>query len=149
MQTTLLGLAIAFIIALIAALDRAVFHRLESVPAAIRGRGDAGSSAHRCASAGALDARLLPAPSLRLRSVVVGGANDLGKVRADKLDVEFSLGSLMRGEMARHRADHQRHGARSRPRSAGPDRLAGLDRNVQSGLAGDRPPESHRPHRAA
>src|SRR5260370_25436320 len=47
---------------------------------------------------GELDARLLPAPSLRLRSVVVGGANDLGKVRADKLDVEFSLGSLMRGE---------------------------------------------------
>ncbi len=33
-----------------------------------------------------------------LRSVVVGGANDLGKIRADKLDVEFSLGSLMRGE---------------------------------------------------
>ena len=30
--------------------------------------------------------------------MVVGGANDLGKVRADKLDVEFSLGSLMRGE---------------------------------------------------
>src|ERR1700687_3222244 len=47
---------------------------------------------------GELDARLLPTPSLRLRSVVVGGANDLGKVRADKLDVEFSLGSLMRGE---------------------------------------------------
>jgi hypothetical protein len=47
---------------------------------------------------GALDARLLPTPSLRLRSVVVGGANDLGKVRAEKLDVEFSLGSLMRGE---------------------------------------------------
>jgi large subunit ribosomal protein L24 len=45
-----------------------------------------------------LDARLLPTPSLRLRSVVVGGANDLGKIRADKLDVEFSLGSLMRGE---------------------------------------------------
>jgi AsmA-like C-terminal region len=45
-----------------------------------------------------LDARLLPTPTLRLRSVVVGGANDLGKIRADKLDVEFSLGSLMRGE---------------------------------------------------
>ena len=30
---------------------------------------------------------------------MVGGANDLGKVRADKLDVEFSLGSLMRGEV--------------------------------------------------
>jgi len=48
--------------------------------------------------AGKLDARLLPAPSLQLHSVTVGGANDLGKVRADKLDVEFSLGSLMRGE---------------------------------------------------
>ena len=47
---------------------------------------------------GKLDARLLPTPSLQLHSVVVGGANDLGKVRADKLDVEFSLGSLMRGE---------------------------------------------------
>ena len=28
----------------------------------------------------------------------MGGANDLGRVRADKLDVEFSLSSLMRGE---------------------------------------------------
>ncbi|MFZ0762983.1 MAG: AsmA-like C-terminal region-containing protein, partial [Bradyrhizobium sp.] len=40
----------------------------------------------------------MPSPTLRLGSVAVGGANDLGKVRADKLDVEFSLGSLMRGE---------------------------------------------------
>src|SRR6201995_1121433 len=47
---------------------------------------------------GGLDARLLPSPSLRLRSVVVGGSNDLGKVRADNLDVEFSLRSLMRRE---------------------------------------------------
>src|SRR5712664_993666 len=69
---------------------RAVLHRLESIPAAVRDRGHAGGR-----RAGA---RLLPAPSLRLRSVAVGGANDLGKVRADKLDVEFSLGSLMRGE---------------------------------------------------
>ena len=97
MQTTLLGLAIAFIIALDSRAGRTVFHRLESVPAAIRDRGHAGGR-----RAGArrrrVDARLLPTPSLRLRSVVVGGANDLGKVRADKLDVEFSLGSLMRGE---------------------------------------------------
>jgi large subunit ribosomal protein L24 len=48
--------------------------------------------------AGDLQARLLPSPSLRLGSVVVGGANDLGKVHADRLNVEFSLGSLMRGE---------------------------------------------------
>ena len=48
--------------------------------------------------AGELDARLLPAPTLRLRSVTFGGNNDLGRLRADKLDVEFSLSSLMRGE---------------------------------------------------
>jgi uncharacterized protein involved in outer membrane biogenesis len=95
-QTTLLGLAIAFIIALIAALIGPYFidwnqfrpqfeaEATQVIGAPVR-------------VAGALEARLLPSPSLRLRSVVVGGA-DLGKVRADKLDVEFSLGSLMRGE---------------------------------------------------
>ena len=97
MQTTLLGLAIAFIIALVAALVGPYFidwnqfrpqfeaeaSRIIGTPVRVGGK---------------LDARLLPTPTLRLRSVAVGGANDLGKVRADKLDVEFSLGSLMRGE---------------------------------------------------
>jgi len=96
-QTTLLGLAIAFIIALVAALVGPYFidwnqfrpqfqaeaSRIVGMPVRVTG---------------ALDARLLPAPSLRLRSVTVGGGKDLGKVRADKLDVEFSLSSLMRGE---------------------------------------------------
>jgi uncharacterized protein involved in outer membrane biogenesis len=96
-QTTLLGLAIALIIALVAALVGPYFidwnqfrpqfeaeaSRVLGTPVRVGGK---------------LDARLLPAPSLQLRQVVVGGANDLGKVRADKLDVEFSLGSLMRGE---------------------------------------------------
>ncbi|MHB8269606.1 AsmA family protein [Bradyrhizobium sp.] len=97
MQTTLLGLAIAFIIALIAALvgpyfiDWSQFRpQFEAEASRVIGT--------QVRVAGALDARLLPTPSLQLRSVVVGGANDLGKVRADKLDVEFSLGSLMRGE---------------------------------------------------
>jgi len=96
-QTTLLGLAIAFIIALIAALIGPYFidwnqfrPQFEAEAAQVIGA--------PVRVAGALEARLLPSPSLRLRSVVVGGANDLGKVRADKLDVEFSLGSLMRGE---------------------------------------------------
>jgi large subunit ribosomal protein L24 len=96
-QTTLLGLAIAFIVALIAALVGPYFIDWSQF------RPQFEAEASRVIGAqvrvdGALDARLLPAPSLRLRSVVVGGANDLGKVRADKLDVEFSLGSLMRGE---------------------------------------------------
>jgi AsmA-like C-terminal region/AsmA family len=96
-QATLLGLAIAFIIALIAALIGPFFvdwnqfrPQFEAEAARVIGA--------PVRVAGELDARLLPSPSLRLRSVVVGGANDLGKVRADKLDVEFSLGSLMRGE---------------------------------------------------
>src|SRR4030081_346242 len=96
-QTTLLGLAIAFIIALVAALIGPYFIDWNQF------RPQFEAEATRVVGApvrvgGALDARLLPTPSLRLHSVVVGGANDLGKVRADKLDVEFSLGSLMRGE---------------------------------------------------
>ncbi|WP_426408627.1 AsmA family protein [Bradyrhizobium ganzhouense] len=97
MQTTLLGLAIAFILALLAALVGPYFvdwnqfrpqfeaeaSRIIGVPVRV---------------AGELDARLLPAPTLRLRSVTFGGNNDLGRLRADKLDVEFSLSSLMRGE---------------------------------------------------
>ncbi|MCA6098473.1 AsmA family protein [Bradyrhizobium australafricanum] len=97
MQTTLLGLAIAFILALVAALVGPYFvdwnqfrpqfeaeaSKIIGVPIRV---------------AGNLDARLLPAPSLRLKTVTVGGANDLGKVRAANLDVEFSLSSLMRGE---------------------------------------------------
>jgi large subunit ribosomal protein L24 len=96
-QTTLLGLAIAFIIALLAALIGPYFIdwnqfrpqfeaeavRIIGVPVRV---------------AGELDARLLPTPTLRLRQVTFGGNNDLGRLRADKLDVEFSLGSLMRGE---------------------------------------------------
>jgi large subunit ribosomal protein L24 len=96
-QTTLLGLAIAIIIALVAALVGPYFidwnqfrPQFEAEATRILGA--------QVRVGGKLDARLLPAPSLQLRSVVVGGANDLGKVRADKLDVEFSLGSLMRGE---------------------------------------------------
>ncbi|WP_038383346.1 AsmA family protein, partial [Bradyrhizobium elkanii] len=97
MQTTLLGLAIAFILALVAALIGPYFvdwnqfrpqfeaeaSKIIGVPVRV---------------AGNLDARLLPAPSLQLKTVTVGGANDLGKVRAANLDVEFSLSSLMRGE---------------------------------------------------
>ena len=97
MQTTLLGLAIAFILALLAALIGPFFvdwnqfrpqfeaeaSKIIGVPVRV---------------AGALDARLLPTPTLRLRQVTFGGANHLGKLRADKLDVEFSLGDLMRGE---------------------------------------------------
>lgn len=98
MQTTLLGLAIAFILALVAALVGPYFvdwnqfrPQFEAEATKIIGA--------PVRVAGNLDARLLPAPSLRLKTVTVGGANDdMGKVRAADLDVEFSLSSLMRGE---------------------------------------------------
>src|SRR5947208_14723530 len=91
-QTTLLGLAIAFIVALVAALAGPYFidwnqFRPQFEAEASRVIGTA------VRVEGALDARLLPSPSLKLRSVVVGGADDAGKVRADTLDVEFSLGA--------------------------------------------------------
>jgi AsmA family len=96
-QTTLLGLAIAFIIALLAALIGPYFIDWNR----FRPQFEAEASKVIGAPlrvAGDLSARLLPTPSLRLRYIVVGRANDLGKVRAEKLDVEFSLGDLMRGE---------------------------------------------------
>src|SRR3954447_26396093 len=85
-QTTLLGLAIAFIIALLAALIGPYFVDWN----AFRPQFEAEASrviGAKVRVAGALDARLLPVPSLRLRSVTLGEANDAPTVRADHLDV--------------------------------------------------------------
>ncbi|MDQ8727839.1 AsmA family protein [Bradyrhizobium sp. LHD-71] len=97
MQTTLLGLAIALILALLAALIgpyfidwsqfRPQFEREASRVIGMPVRVD-----------GEIDARLLPTPSLRLRHVAVGARSDASNVSVEKLDVEFSLGDLMRGE---------------------------------------------------
>ncbi|GEC16353.1 membrane protein [Nitrobacter winogradskyi] len=96
-QTTLLGLAITLIVALFAALVGPYFIDWN------RFRSQFETEAARVIGApvrveGKLDARLLPSPSLRLESVTVGRPNDPGKMRADSLAIEFSLGSLMRGE---------------------------------------------------
>jgi len=96
-QTTLLGLAITFIVALIAALIGPHFIDWS------RFRSQFETEAARVIGApvrveGGIDARLLPSPSLRLESVFVGRPNDPGQLQADSLAVEFSLGSLMRGE---------------------------------------------------
>jgi uncharacterized protein involved in outer membrane biogenesis len=96
-QTTLLGFAIAFIVALLAALIGPYFIDWNQFRPQFEAEATKVIGAP-VRVAGGLDARLLPTPSLRLRKIVVGGANDLGKVRADRLDVEFSLGDLMRGE---------------------------------------------------
>jgi large subunit ribosomal protein L24 len=98
LQTTLLGLAIAFILALIAALVGPYFVDWNQ----FRPQFEAEASRVIGAPvrvAGQLDALLLPTPTLRLRGVAIGGDKDASRLRADKLDVEFSLGSLMRGEL--------------------------------------------------
>ncbi len=95
MQTTLLGLAIAIILALVAALvgplvidwgsHRVLFEteasRVIGVPVRVTG---------------GIDARLLPSPRLVLHDIVIG--NNTDAVRARSLGVEFALGPLMRGE---------------------------------------------------
>ena len=97
MQTTLLGLALAFIVALLAALIGPHFVDWNQ----FRPQFETESSRVLGAPVrvnGMLDARLLPTPTLHLRSVTVGGANDPRGLSAEKLDVEFSLSAAMRGE---------------------------------------------------
>ena len=97
MQTTLLAIAIAIIMAVAAALAgpffvdwneyRAVFEREASrvagAPVTIRG---------------AIDARILPTPSVTLREIAIAGANGETRIEARELGMELSLGALARGE---------------------------------------------------
>lgn len=95
MQTTLLGLAIAIILALIAALvgplllDWGSHRTLFEVEASRLIGGNVRVM-------GTIDARLLPSPRLTLHDIEVGDGIDT--IRARSLGVEFALGSLMRGE---------------------------------------------------
>ena len=95
MQTTLLGLAIAIILALVAALvgpllidwgnHRALFEAEASRLIGVNVR-----------VAGAIDARLLPSPRLTLHDIAIGDGRET--IRAQSLGAELALGSLMRGE---------------------------------------------------
>jgi uncharacterized protein involved in outer membrane biogenesis len=96
LQTTLLGLAIAIILALVTALVgpllidwggyRAAFETEASHLVGLDVR-----------VTGPIDARLLPSPQLTLHDIEIGrGGGD--EVRARSLNIEFALGPLMRGE---------------------------------------------------
>jgi uncharacterized protein involved in outer membrane biogenesis len=96
-QTTLLGLAVAIILALVTALVgpllvdwgrwRTTFEaeatRLVGMPVRVSGH---------------IDARLLPTPSLLLNGIEVGPPGHEPKLRARSLGVEFGLGPLLRGQ---------------------------------------------------
>jgi uncharacterized protein involved in outer membrane biogenesis len=95
-QTTLLGFAIAIILALVTALVGPLLVDWSAY------RGQFESRASRLAGrevriTGAIEARLLPTPSLVLHDVELGGANE--KARAGVLRLELALGPLARGEL--------------------------------------------------
>jgi large subunit ribosomal protein L24 len=96
-QTTLLGIAIALILALLAALigphliswngHRAFFEAEASrlIGLEVKVGGD-------------IDATLLPLPAVTLGDIAIGAAGEASRMRADSLRIELGLGSLMRGE---------------------------------------------------
>ncbi len=96
MQTTILGLAIAIILALVAALVGPLLIDWGGYRAAFEAE-----ASHLIGLdvrvTGNIDARLLPSPQLTLHDIKIGrdGADEL---RARSLDIEFALGPLMRGE---------------------------------------------------
>ena len=97
MQTTLLGVAIAIILALVTALVGPLFVDWSSY------RGEFETRASRLSGldfrvTGAIDARLLPTPTLMLEGVEFGRPEEGSKVRARLLRIEFALGALARGE---------------------------------------------------
>jgi AsmA family/AsmA-like C-terminal region len=114
-QTTLLGLAIALILALVTALVGPLFIDWNSY------RGEFETRASRLTGldfhvTGAIDARLLPTPTVVLEGIEFGRPEEGSKVRARMLRIEFALGALVRGEWRIAEA-----------RLEGPELTAGLD----------------------
>lgn len=100
MQTTLLGLAIALILALAAALVGPYFVDWSGYRAAFEAQASRIVGA-RVRISGPIEARLLPAPSLELRSVeAAAGEGPAGEAAfsARALRFELALGPLLRGE---------------------------------------------------
>ena len=98
MQTTLLGLAIAIILALIAALvgpyfvtwseHRAFFETEASRLIGLQVRVN-----------GPINLSILPFPSVKLAGIEIGPAGEASRLKARSLGMEFGLGPLMRGEI--------------------------------------------------
>src|SRR6266852_2516543 len=116
-QTTLLSIGIAIILALVAALIGPVFIDWGEYRTVIE------SEASQMVGApvrvgGAIDVRLLPTPSLKLGDVQIGPAASAEKVTAGGLAMEFGLGTLMRGEFRANQVTLDR-----------PEMRLGLDRS--------------------
>jgi len=101
-QTTLLSIAIAIILALLGALVGPHYVDWNRYRSEIEVR------ASRLVGlnvrvAGAIEVRVLPTPSLTLQRIEVVRPSNAGVLKAQSLDIEFALGSLVRGEL---RASH-------------------------------------------
>ena len=148
MQATLLGLSVAIILALVAALVGPHFVDWTQYRAHLRDRGDAARRPCRCASAAPIDVRLLPTPTLTLgqrrdrrRRAAAGarartprrtGARIAGARRISRLRTARRPARKFRSALAAQRAA----------------RLAGRAHRVRSGSAADREGRDRgRPHR--
>jgi large subunit ribosomal protein L24 len=97
-QTTLLSIAIALIVALLAALLGPQCHSLERSSRLLRGRSEPpgrnqgqGRRRHR--------RRATADPSVTLRAIAIGPVGEGSRLRARSLRIELGLGPLMRGEL--------------------------------------------------
>jgi large subunit ribosomal protein L24 len=127
-QTTLLSLAVAAILALLAALIAPLVIDWGGYRSVLEKEAShfIGVDVH---VSGAIDARLLPSPRLQLHDVEIGSGDD--KLRARGLEFEFALGPLMRGEwratQVRLVAPEMRLGLDAGGRVSGPRMAIGLD----------------------
>jgi len=97
-QTTLLGLGIAIILALLTALVGPYFVNWTSHRAFFEGETSRMIGAP-VRIGGPIEARLLPVPSVKLENLEIRLEGEPDLMRARSLDVEFSLGALLRGEL--------------------------------------------------
>jgi len=97
-QTTLLGVAIAIILALVSALVAPLVVDWNSYRSAFE---DEASRLTGLAVRvnGTIDARILPTPHIKLRDVEVGEAGRTSQLRAVTVELEVGLGPLLRGEV--------------------------------------------------
>jgi uncharacterized protein involved in outer membrane biogenesis len=96
-QTTLLGLAIAIILALVTALVAPLVVDWNHYRAAFEG--EVGRLTGLNVHFGTIDARILPSPIIKLRDVTIGEPGHVPQLRADALELEVRLAPLVRGRV--------------------------------------------------
>ena len=97
MQSTLLGIAIVVIVALVTALVGPLFVDWGRYRSVFEGEASrlVGAPVHII---GAIDVRILPSPTLSLHGLEIGPPGSSADIRAQSLDVELALGPLVRGQ---------------------------------------------------